>query len=50
MSFIINLKLVFTTKNHNAATICHLFSRCRNSQNRPKTLHSSNQNTFVVLS
>jgi len=25
---------MFTTKNRNAATICHLFSRCHYSQNR----------------
>ena len=29
----IYLKLVFTTKNRNASTICHLFSRCRYSHN-----------------
>ena len=45
-----DLKLVLTTKNRNTAMICHLFSRCRHSQNRRVENASSNQNAFVVLS
>ena len=48
--FKMDLKLVLTTKNRNTAMICHLFSRCRHSQNRRVENASSNQNAFVVLS
>ena len=34
ISFKLDLKRVYTTKNHNESAICHLFSRRRHSHNR----------------